>query len=414
MSEMGCDSAQVELISFEKALNTMLEHALPVAEIDQVALPDGLHRILAQDLVSPVNVPPASNSAMDGYAIRMQDVNPGGKTTLKVTQRIPAGSYGNAIQAGTAARIFTGAPIPPNCDAVIIQEQVTVDAESISFEASVESGQHIRETGEDIRAGETILSRGTRLRAQELGLAASIGVALLPVYRKVKVGIFFTGDELVEPGKALAQGQIYNSNRYTLGGLLKTLGCEIVDLGIVGDTLQQTEQAILKAAEYTDIVITSGGASVGEEDHVCTALENLGQLYMWKLDIKPGKPVIFGMVHNTAFIGLPGNPVSVFAGFSQLASPFIKKSQGRSKLLPKTVSVKASFERLKIDRRREFARGRLLATDDGQYRAEIYNNQSSGVLMSTTWADGFVVIPGNTQIHQGDKVDYISFSEVLE
>jgi molybdopterin molybdotransferase len=414
MSEMGCDSAQVELISFEKALNTMLEHALPVAEIDQVALPDGLHRILAQDLVSPVNVPPASNSAMDGYAIRMQDVNPGGKTTLKVTQRIPAGSYGNAIQAGTAARIFTGAPIPPNCDAVIIQEQVTVDADSISFEASVESGQHIRETGEDIRAGETILSRGTRLRAQELGLAASIGVALLPVYRKVKVGIFFTGDELVEPGKALAQGQIYNSNRYTLGGLLKTLGCEIVDLGIVGDTLQQTEQAILKAAEYTDIVITSGGASVGEEDHVCTALENLGQLYMWKLDIKPGKPVIFGMVHNTAFIGLPGNPVSVFAGFSQLASPFIKKSQGRSKLLPKTVSVKASFERLKIDRRREFARGRLLATDDGQYRAEIYNNQSSGVLMSTTWADGFVVIPGNTQIHQGDKVDYISFSEVLE
>ncbi len=414
MSEMGCDSAQVELISFEKALNTMLEHALPVAEIDQVALPDGLHRILAQDLVSPVNVPPASNSAMDGYAIRMQDVNPGSKTTLKVTQRIPAGSYGNAIQAGTAARIFTGAPIPPNCDAVIIQEQVTVDAESISFEANVESGQHIRETGEDIRAGEIILSKGTRLRAQELGLAASIGVALLPVYRKVKVGIFFTGDELVEPGKALAQGQIYNSNRYTLGGLLKTLGCEIVDLGIVGDTLQQTEQAILKAAEYTDIVITSGGASVGEEDHVCTALENLGQLYMWKIDIKPGKPVIFGMVHDAAFIGLPGNPVSVFAGFSQLASPFIKKSQGRSKLLPKTVSVKASFERLKIDSRREFARGRLLAGDDGQYRAEIYNNQSSGVLMSTTWADGFVVIPGNTQIHQGDKVDYISFSEVLE
>ncbi len=414
MSDMGCDSAQVELISFEKALNTMLEHALPVAEIDQVALPDGLHRILAQDLVSPVNVPPASNSAMDGYAIRMQDVNPGGKTTLKVTQRIPAGSYGNAIQAGTAARIFTGAPIPPNCDAVIIQEQVAVDGDSISFEASVKSGQHIREIGEDIRAGETILSKGTRLRAQELGLAASIGVALLPVYRKVKVGIFFTGDELVEPGKALAQGQIYNSNRYTLGGLLRTLGCEIIDLGIVGDSLQQTEQAIIKAAEYADIVITSGGASVGEEDHVCTALENLGQLYMWKLDIKPGKPVIFGMVQNAAFIGLPGNPVSVFAGFSQLGAPFIKKMQGRSKLLPKIVSVKASFERLKTDGRREFARGRLLQGDDGQYSAEIYNNQSSGVLMSTTWADGFVVIPSNTQIHHGDKVDYISFSEVLE
>jgi molybdopterin molybdotransferase len=392
----------------------MLEHAVTVSEIDQVALPDGLHRILAQDLVSPINVPPASNSAMDGYAIRMQDVNPSGKTTLTVTQRIPAGSYGSAIEAGTAARIFTGAPVPPQCDAVIIQELVEVKGETITFDSNVVKGQHIRATGEDIRAGETILSTGTRLRAQELGLAASIGIALLPVYRKVKVGIFFTGDELVEPGKALTQGQIYNSNRYTLGGLLRTSGCDIVDLGIVGDTLQQTEAAILKAAEYTDIVITSGGASVGEEDYVCTALENLGQLYMWKLDIKPGKPVIFGMVKDAAFVGLPGNPVSAFAGFCQLATPFIKKMQGRSKILPKTVSVKASFERLKTDSRREFARGRLLPGEDGQYCAEIYNNQSSGVLMSTTWADGFVVIPGNTQIHHGDKVDYISFSEILE
>ncbi len=411
---MSCDTVEVELIAFEDALNTMLERAVTVSEVDHIALADGLHRILAQDLVSPINVPPASNSAMDGYAIRLQDVNPAGKTRLTVTQRIPAGSYGHAIEAGSAARIFTGAPIPPQSDAVIIQEQVEVDGDVITFDASVEPGQHIRETGEDIREGETILSKGTRLRAQELGLAASIGIALLPVYRKIKVGIFFTGDELVEPGKALAKGQIYNSNRYTLGGLLRSLGCEIVDLGIVGDTLQLTEEAIIMAAEYTDIVITSGGASVGEEDYVCTALENLGQLYLWKLDVKPGKPVIFGMVKEVAFVGLPGNPVSAFSGFSQLAAPFIKKMQGRSKILPKTVSVKASFERLKTDSRREFARGRLFPGDDGQYCAEIYNNQSSGVLMSTTWADGFVVIPGNTQIHQGDKVDYISFSEVLE
>lgn len=414
MSEMGCGGTQAELISFESALNTMLEHAQAVADIEQVALADGLHRILAQDLVSPINVPPASNSAMDGYAIRMQDVNPVGKTTLTVTQRIPAGSYGEAIAAGTAARIFTGAPIPPQGDAVIIQELVEVEADSMSFTAAVAPGQHIRATGEDIRAGSTILHKGARLRAQELGLAASIGIASLPVYRKVKVGIFFTGDELVEPGKPLAQGQIYNSNRYTLGGLLRTLGCEIVDLGIVGDTLHETEAALLKAAESTDIVITSGGASVGEEDHVCTALQNLGQLYMWKLDIKPGKPVIFGMVKGAAFIGLPGNPVSVFAGFSQLATPFIKKMQGRSKLLPTTISVKAAFERLKPDYRREFARGRLLAGDNGQYSVDIYNNQSSGVLMSTTWADGFVVIPGNSTIHHGDRVEYISFSEILE
>lgn len=414
MADCGCDSAQVELISFEDALGTMLDHANSVSEIEQVALSDGLYRILAQDLVSPINVPPASNSAMDGYAIRTQDINPVGKTTLRVAQRIPAGGYGKALEAGTAARIFTGAPVPEGCDAVVIQEQVEVDADMMRFETSVDPGQHIRETGEDIRCGETILQKGTRLRAQELGLAASIGIAQLSVYRRVKVGIFFTGDELVEPGHSLAQGQIYNSNRYTLGGLLHTLGCEIVDLGIVGDSLQQTKQAILKAAQSTDLVMTSGGASVGEEDYVCSALEQLGQLYMWKLDIKPGKPVIFGQVEGTAFMGLPGNPVSVFAGFGQLGAPFIKKLQGRSKLLPKVTTVRAAFERLKPDTRREFARGRLSQDTDGQYNAEIYYNQSSGVLMSTTWADGFVVIPGNTPIHKGDRVDYISFSEILE
>lgn len=414
MPEISCDIPQVQLIAFEKALHTMLEHAQKVSETEQVELSDGLHRILAQDLVSPINVPPASNSAMDGYAIRTQDVNAQQPTRLKVTQRIPAGSTGTALAPGSAARIFTGAPIPEQCDAVIIQEQVEREEDNICFDAEVRSGQHIRETGEDIRTGQVILKQGTRLRAQELGLAASIGIAQLPVFRRVRVGMFFTGDELVEPGNPLAEGQIYNSNRYTLGGLLHTLGCEIVDLGIVADTLQATEQAILQAAEQVDLVITSGGASVGEEDHVCTALQNQGQLFMWKLDIKPGKPVIFGRVKETAFIGLPGNPVSVFAGFSQLAAPFIKKMQGQSKLLPGSFLVRAMFDRLETDSRREFARARLIPDKDGQFSAEIYHNQSSGVLMSTTWADGFVVIPGNTPIHQGDKIEYISFSEILE
>lgn len=413
MSACGCDTDQDDLVPYDQALDNLLNHAESVVENESILLIKGLHRILAQDLTSSINVPPAANSAMDGYAIRMSDVVNNDKTTLKVSQRIPAGETGVAIQPGTAARIFTGAPVPPEADAVIMQEQVQVNGDDMSFQVAVEPGQNIRAAGEDIRQDQVILKQGVKLRAQELGLAASIGTHLLPVKRKIRVGIFFTGDELVEPGNPLAAGKIYDSNRYTLTGLLQQMDCEIVDLGIVGDTLQQTRQAINQATEHTDLVLTSGGVSVGEEDHVRIALEQLGELHMWRLKIKPGKPLAFGKVNNTAFIGLPGNPVSVFATFCLFVSPFIKKLQGRSKILNETVQVSAAFDWHRADSRREYARAKLSRNEGNQLIAEVYPNQSSGVLMSTSWGDGFVEIPENTTVKHGDKINFMSFIDLL-
>jgi molybdopterin molybdotransferase len=410
----GCDNVKVDLIPYDDALQNLLNFASQVEQTESVHLTEALNRILAEDVTSKINVPPAANSAMDGYAIRLSDVNADGKTTLKVTQRIPAGETGTSLQPGTAARIFTGAPVPEDADAVIIQEQVKVDGDTMSFKAPVRQWQNIRAAGEDITEGRVILEKGTRLRAQDLGLAASIGTSHFEVTRKVRVGIFFTGDELVDPGKPLSAGKIYDSNRYTLTGLLQNMGCEIVDLGIVGDTLEQTQQAITQATATTDLVITSGGVSVGEEDHVRIALGKLGELHMWRLKIKPGKPLAFGIVNGTAFMGLPGNPVSVFATFCLFVAPFIKKLQGRAKIHCESTRVTAAFDWPQPDRRREFTRARLQRDENNNLSAELYPNQGSGVLMSTSWADGFVDIAENTAIKAGDQVNYMSFKDILE
>lgn len=409
----SCDSPQIPLVPYEQALQNLLQQASVVGETELVGVSTALGRVLAEDVKSSINVPPADNSSMDGYAIRSADVKEAGPTRLRLTQRIAAGHTGTTLAAGEAARIFTGAPIPDGADAVVMQEQVTVEGDSIVFEATVSRGQNIRLAGEDITEDQVILKQGTRLRAQELGLAASIGLTELKVRRRLRVGIFFTGDELVEPGQALAPGKIYDSNRYTLNGLLGSLDCEIIDLGIVGDTLQQTRDAISRATAQADLVITSGGVSVGEEDHVRIALEQLGELYMWRLNIKPGKPLAFGMVNGTAFIGLPGNPVSVFATFCLFVSPFIKKRQGCTQIAPRPMRVTADFSWPRPDRRREFARARLLRDAENGLRADIYPNQSSGVLMSTSWADGFVVIPEQTSVEPGDTLDYYAFTDML-
>lgn len=414
MSGCGCDTGKEPLIPYDEALQNLLNFASPIMVSEQLALTDGLNRILAEDIKSAINVPPAANSAMDGYAIRTSDVSAAATTTLQVTQRIPAGEVGKTLKPGTAARIFTGAPIPAGADAVIMQEQVIADGDSISFDVAVKPAQNIRPTGEDITENQIILKKGTKLRAQELGLTASIGVSHLAVTRKVRVGIFFTGDELVEPGKPLEPGKIYDSNRYTLNGLLQTMGCEIVDLGIVGDTLEQTTQAILQATQTTDLVITSGGVSVGEEDHVRIALEKLGELHMWRLKIKPGKPLAFGLVNETAFMGLPGNPVSVFAGFCLFVSPMIKKLQGRTNFLTPFTRVTAGFHWPKPDSRREFTRARIEQNEHQKLQASLYPNQGSGVLMSTSWADGLVDIAENTVVKPGDQVNYLSFKDILE
>ncbi len=411
----GCDAAtlEVRLIPYEEALQTLLDRAKPIQQQEMVGLTEALGRVLAEDIRSSIDVPPAANSAMDGYAIRCADVRPDGETRLRVTQRIPAGEVGEPLEAGSAARIFTGAPIPPGADAVIMQEQVCRDGDWMRFSASVTPGQNIRAAGEDIRAGQTVVASGARLRAQELGLAASVGRDRLQVCRRPRVGIFFTGDELVEPGQPLGDGQIYDSNRYTLNGLLQSMGCEIVDLGIVGDTLGQTLEALQKASARTDLVITSGGVSVGEEDHVRAALEQLGELDMWRIRIKPGKPLAFGFIGDTAFLGLPGNPVSVFAGFCLFVAPFIKQMTGMQPTRAEAFTVRAAFDWPRPDSRREFARARLVRAADGALAAELYPSQSSGVLMSTSWADGLVEIPENTSVTAGDTVRYYAFRDLL-
>ena len=411
----GCDAAAPKgsLIPYEDALQQLLERALFIEESESLPVVEALGRVLAEDIRSEIDVPPLANSAMDGYAIRIADVQPGGKTRLRVTQRIPAGEVGAAIEAGTAARIFTGAPVPPNADAVIMQEQVCVEGDEIVFSAEVSPGQNIREAGEDIRAGQVILGNGTRLRAQELGLAASVGRDRVTVCRRPRVGIFFTGDELVEPGQPLAPGQIYDSNRYTLHGLLQSLGCEIIDLGIVGDTLGQTLEALQKASRRADLVITSGGVSVGEEDHVRAALEQLGELDMWRIRIKPGKPLAFGFIGDTAFLGLPGNPVSVFATFCLFVAPFLKQMTGANDVVAEPLRVRAAFDWPRPDSRREFARARLRRDEEGQLVAEVYPNQSSGVLMSTSWADGLVEIPEDSVVKPGDIINYYAFRDLI-
>jgi molybdopterin molybdotransferase len=295
-----------------------------------------------------------------------------------------------------------------------MQEQVHHDTQGISFESRPASGNNIRPAGNDIRRGTTILNKGCRLRAQDIGLAASIGLQTLPVFAPIRVGMFFTGDELVEPGETLAPGKIYDSNRYTLHGLLEAMGCEIIDLGLVGDTLDATRDAMLRAATQADLVVTTGGVSVGEEDHVRIALEQLGELRLWRLGIKPGKPLAYGQIDDTAFMGLPGNPVSVYATFCLFVCPVIQIMQGRNWHTPIALPVRADFDWPKPDSRREFLRARLVTDADNLARAQIYPNQDSGVLTSTVWADGFVEIAENETIQAGETVNYLPFAQFFD
>ena len=409
----GCDQPGDNLLAYQPALSRLLEFARPIEQSERVPLLQALHRVLAEPLRSQLDVPPADNSAMDGYAIQTRDLATSGVTRLKIQQRIAAGETGQPLQPGHAARIFTGAVVPANTDAVIMQEKVSRHGDHIEFSNRPTAGANIRRAGEDIQREHVILRQGHRLAPQDLGLAASIGIAELPVLRRMRVGTFFTGDELVEPGQPLAPGKIYDSNRFTLNGLLQSLGCEIVDLGIVGDTLESTRDAIERASNSTDLVITSGGVSVGEEDHVRIALEQMGQLHMWRLGVKPGKPLAFGRVNDTAFIGLPGNPVSVFATFCLFVAPYIKKCQGRSHYLNHPIRMRCAFDWPRPDKRREFVRVRLSDDDHAERSVTLYPNQGSGVLTSASWADGFIEVPENTPVTNGDYLNYYPFIEIM-
>jgi len=394
------------LLTVEQAIDKILSQATAVEQTEMVPILDGLNRVLAEDLKSTIDVPGYDNSAMDGYAVNSEDCQKPG-AVLPVTQRIPAGQVGTRLVKGNAARIFTGAPVPEGADAVVMQEMCEAEGDSVRINAIVQAGDNVRRAGEDIAKNAVVLKSGRRLRAQELGLLASVGLAEFKVKRKLKVATFFTGDELVVPGQPLAPGQIYNSNRYTLRGLLQAMDCEVVDLGIVPDTLGATIDVLKRAAAGADLVITSGGVSVGEEDYVRIALEKLGELSMWRIAMKPGKPVAFGKVDKALFMGLPGNPVSVFVTFLIFARSLILKLQGVENCQPARVSVIADFDWPKVTRQ-EYLRVRLTHKDN-QIVAQLYPHQGSGVLSSASWADGLVEVLLDKSISKGDPVSYLSF-----
>lgn len=409
----ACMPDHASLMTFEDALELLLGDARSVDELETVELTAACGRVLASDLYSDISVPPADNSAMDGYAVASRYFRAAGKQTVPVSQRIAAGQAGGPLAPGTAARIFTGAPLPDGADAVVMQEQCIAGDGRVTLEGPVKAGANVRPAGEDIAAGDEILAAGQRLRPQDVGLAASVGIAGLPVYRRVRVATFFTGDELVEPGRVAGIGQIYNSNRYVLDGLLDGLGCEVLDQGLVPDTLDATRRAIDAAAQSADLVITSGGVSVGEEDYVRLVLEQLGELRLWRIAVKPGKPLAYARVRGVPFLGLPGNPVSVFVTFCLFVRPYVRRLQGIADVLPRGIPVPAAFAWRQPGKRREYLRARLVQGGKGGARIEIYPNQGSGVLSSTCWADGLAVIPVGTTIAPGDTVEFHPFSELL-
>ncbi|MEO7581075.1 MAG: gephyrin-like molybdotransferase Glp, partial [Massilia sp.] len=386
------------MLTVREALDFMLAAARPpgAAEVVPTLIANG--RVLAEAQASTIDVPSNDNTQMDGYAVRAADCA-SGSATLTVTQRIAAGQVGQFLAPGNAARIFTGAMIPEGADAVVMQEQCDAAGPGlVTVRHAPTPGEWIRRAGEDIVAGSVILAGGTRLRSQELGLAASVGLASLPVYRKLRVAVFFTGDELIMPGAApggqLPPGAIYNSNRFLLRALLENLGCALTDFGIVPDTLEATRSTLRSAARENDLIITSGGVSVGEEDHIKPAVEAEGRLNMWQIAVKPGKPLAFGEVDRSGgaafFLGLPGNPVSSFITFLLFVRPFILKLQGVSgRTEPRSFPMRADFDWLKPDRRNEFLRVRI--NDAGGL--ELFANQGSGVLTSTVWGDGLVDNP---------------------
>ena len=410
-----CGQSHRPLVSMDQALDLLLSHAQPVAGTERVPLLAGLGRVLAAPLVSPIAVPPWDNSAMDGYALRCADLGSDG-ARLRITQRIPAGRQGMPLDPGTAARIFTGAPIPPGADAVVMQEVCTPTADGawVEVPAGIFPGANIRLAGEDIAPGAEVIPAGTRLDPQHLGLAASVGVAELRVYRRLRVAVLSSGDELANPGEPLGPGQIYNSNRYTLCTLVAALGCEVVDLGIVPDTLEATMAALSEAAGVSDLILASGGVSVGEEDHVKPAVERLGTLELWQIAMRPGKPLAFGHVLGTPFIGSPGNPVSVFVAACLFARPFILRQQGVSgPVRPQALTVRAGFDWPRPDQRRELHRARLEPGPDGELEVQVHPSRSSGVLSSVTWANGLAVMAEGRVLRRGDPLPFIPFSELL-
>lgn len=417
--QVDCDRAQVQqpLLTVSKALDFLLDKAQPIKNTHFASLDNSLYQVLAEDIRSTINVPDFDNSAMDGYAINLKkdQTNTPGILEFKVTDRIPAGTIGNELKPGHAARIFTGAPVPKGANTVVMQEECepSKDGNSIETWRPLSLNENIRPLGNDIQIGDVILPAGLQLKPQDIGLAASVGVAKLKVIKKLRVGVFFTGNELVEPGNILKNGQIFNSNRYALVPLLKQLNCEVINLGNIQDDLNSTCKALETLAIDCDLIMTTGGVSVGEEDHVKSALEKLGKLSLWRIKMKPGKPLAFGHVGKASFIGLPGNPVSAMVTFLLFARPFIKKMQGVGNFKNQPAQVQCNFDWRRPRPRREFVRVKLDHSTIPA-SANLYPKQGSDVLSSMVWADGLVEIPENSTFPQGEVLNYYSLDQLTQ
>ncbi|MDK1022919.1 MAG: molybdopterin molybdotransferase MoeA [Gammaproteobacteria bacterium] len=392
------------LTPVNEVIASLLDAAVCTDRTERVGISHAMGRIAAEDQVSAVNVPPGDNSAMDGYALNVESgmaIKPG--VPLSVSQRIPAGNVGEELAPGTLARIFTGAELPAGANAVIMQEQVDVAGDQVVLQRLPRIGENVRQWGQDICKGQLVIEQGTKLDAPEMGLLASIGLADVSVYKKLKIALLTTGDELVQPGTPLNSGQIYNSNLYLMQGLIHKLNMEVVELDVVADEPDKTEEALRFAAEHSDCIVSSGGVSVGDEDYVKSAVEKLGKLDIWRIKMKPGKPLAFGEVLGTPFFGLPGNPVSTFVTFCILARPYLLKYQGCSTVLPRMYKFPSGFD-YQGGSRLEYLRVRL--RDDGRGGTEIekYPQQGSGILTSTSWATALAVIEPESSIEKGQHI----------
>jgi molybdopterin molybdotransferase len=412
-AQSGMQSPASQPLSVEEASTQLLAAARVIDGSEWLPTMDCLGRVLAKPVISRADLPGWDNSAMDGYALRAADLQ-ASNGWLPLSQRIAAGHCGTPLMPGTAARIFTGAPLPEGADTVVVQEVCEPERDGVRVNAEISAGDNIRRRGEELQAGSQVLAAGTRLGPQHLGLAAGVGAAQLQVYRRLRVAVLASGDELVMPGEPLGPGQIYNSNRFLFRALLQGLGCEVIDLGIVKDDREATLAALSQAAEQADLVMASGGVSVGEEDHVRPAVEQLGSLDLWRVAMKPGKPLAFGRIRETPFIGSPGNPVSLFVTFCLFARPFIERMQGISAArMPTPLMLPAGFELTKPVKRRDYQRARVAFDAAGQASVQRFHSSSSAALSSLTWANGLVVIPTGETIATGDPVAFLPFAELL-
>ncbi|MGK3121353.1 molybdopterin molybdotransferase MoeA [Pseudomonas corrugata] len=396
----------------DEVIRHLLDQAPLPPPIQRIGLDQALGRVLAGDVLCPMNLPAWDNSAMDGYALRAADLSPTGGY-LALSGRIAAGDGpGEPLREGQAVRIFTGAPLPPGADTVVPQESCRMEGERVWL-PSAKQGDHVRKEGEELRRGERLFKVGTRLRAQELGLLAGAGIAEVEVYRPLRVVLLSSGDELREPGEPLAPGQIYNSNRRSIAALLLGWGFEVHDFGVMPDRLQASQQALSLAAADCDVLLTSGGVSVGEEDHLKQAIERLGSIDLWRLAIQPGKPLAFGEVAGTPWIGLPGNPSAALITALVVVRPFLFRAQGMDQVLPVPLHLPAGFDWLQRNRRRQYLRARLVPDAEGHLCVVLHPQQSSAMLTAACWADGLAVVECEAQVHKHDRVMYLPFAELM-